>query len=94
MTCASGWTIGLFGSYYFLGHVFGTVSLSRLGDTVGRIPMMRVGLTVNVVIFGLMLYVSRNIYFHYALMIAIGMLSCLRVNLAFIYGQEICVPSQ
>lgn len=94
LVCASGWQIGFFGSAFFIGNVLGSCTLANLGDTVGRIRILRIVLTLNSLLLGLLLYASKNIYFHYILMFGYGVISNLRVNLGFLYGQEICVRSQ
>jgi hypothetical protein len=41
LRCKSNFTIGLFGSMFFIGKVVGMISLSHLGDSIGRIKLLR-----------------------------------------------------
>jgi predicted MFS family arabinose efflux permease len=71
-----------------MGHVLGTTLLARYGDIVGRIPMLRIALTCSVIIYGMIIFISRWSIFTYALLFLFGIFANLRVNLGFIYGQE------
>ena len=41
LRCSESWVIGSFAIAFFIGQTFGTSALSHLGDTVGRITMLR-----------------------------------------------------
>jgi MFS family permease len=69
--------------------VIGTAILARFGDTVGRISMMRLGMFCTIIIYSMMVFFSRTLEFTYLLIFGIGVFSCFRLNLGFIYGQEI-----
>ena len=43
LRCAESWEVGLFGSIFFIGHVAGSTFLAGYGDTIGRIPMIKLG---------------------------------------------------
>jgi Na+/melibiose symporter-like transporter len=86
LRCASDFEIGFLGSSFFVGLVFGTTILARLGDTVGRILMMRVGMLLTIILYAMMVFLSRHLLLTYILIFGIGMLSCFRLNLGFIYG--------
>jgi hypothetical protein len=88
LRCSGDWGIGLFASSYFLGHVFGNI-IVKYGDTVGRMPIIRVTHNLSLVIYALIIFISRNNYVSYVLFFILGFLSNVRTNLAFIYGQEI-----
>lgn len=89
LRCAEGWQIGFLGSSFFFGLVIGSTFLSRLGDTIGRIKMLRISLLLSLILYACLIYISRHLYTHYAFIFGIGMLSCLRLNLGFLYAQEI-----
>ena len=91
LRCASDWQIGLFGALFFLGYVFGNF-IVKLGDTVGRITILRLSNNCGLIIFGLIIFVSHNIYLTYFLYFMFGFFNNVRVSLAFIYGQEIVDP--
>jgi hypothetical protein len=42
LRCAEKWKIGMFGSNFFIGNVIGSTILSSYGDTIGRIPLIKV----------------------------------------------------
>ena len=86
LRCSDAWQIGLFGSIFFIGHVTGSTLLSEYGDTIGRIPMLRLGQGISAFAYLVIVMVTRNIYVIYGLMFVFGMLSCCRGNLGFIYG--------
>ena len=94
LRCGQLWQIGLFGSIFFVGHVIGTTLLSEYGDTVGRLPMIRLGQGITLACYMAIVFCTRSILVIYLLIFIIGMLSCCRCNLAFIYGQEILAESK
>ena len=53
--------------------------------------MIRIGLGITVMMYALLIFIATNLTFTYILMFSIGMFSCFRLNLGFIYGQEIVV---
>lgn len=69
-----------------MGAVFGNLFLSRLGDTIGRIPMIRFGVTLSLIIYALFLFVSSSLILNYFLMFAFGSLTSLRVSISYLYG--------
>ena len=88
LRCKPDWMIGMFASSYFIGHVFGNL-IVRFGDTIGRIKVISVTQNISIIIFALIVFVSRNIWLTYGLLFLLGFFSNVRSNLAFIYGQEI-----
>mmetsp|Transcript_6148 Transcript_6148/g.9877 ORF Transcript_6148/g.9877 Transcript_6148/m.9877 type:complete len:254 (+) Transcript_6148:84-845(+) len=58
LRCSERWEIGLFGSIFFVGHVIGSIILSGLGDTVGRIPLMRVGQGATLISYIYIVYLA------------------------------------
>ena len=89
LRCVENWKIGMFGSIFFMGHVMGSVFLAGYGDTYGRIYLMRVGQGVSLVAYIWIVYFSRNLLVIYTLLFVVGLLSCWRLSLSYIYGQEI-----
>lgn len=79
----------MFGASFFIGHVIGTCFLARYGDILGRTTMLRIALPLTSLIFGLIVFMKPDIYRMYGLIFALGIMSNLRVNISFIYGQEI-----
>lgn len=86
LRCAPSWSIGFLGSSYFVGGVLGNLFLSSYGDTKGRVKMIRIALSLSVIVYILVLFVSTSLYLNYFLLFIFGALSCLRVSTAYLYG--------
>jgi MFS family permease len=86
LRCAEKWEIGVFGSSFFIGHVMGSTLLASYGDSIGRVPMMRVGQGITLVAYCLIVFFFRSKVPIYLLIFIMGLLSCWRLSLAFIYG--------
>ena len=89
LRCESNLTIGSFGSIFFIGKVLGMIFLSHLGDSIGRIRLLRISLTAT-----FLCYFSMTFWIHDSKTLLVpmffaGLFSCWRTNLAFIYAQEI-----
>jgi len=89
LRCTPNWQIGLFGSIFFIGHVLGSTFLAQYGDSIGRIILMRLSQGLTLLAYIIVVYFSRNFLLIYLMIFIIGMLSCWRLSLSFIYGQEI-----
>jgi MFS family permease len=79
----------MFGSMFFVGKVVGMITLSHMGDSIGRIKLLRFSQTVT-----LLCYIAITCFINDAKLLTIpifiaGLFSCWRTNLAYIYGQEI-----
>ena len=83
----------MFGSIFFIGHVFGSYFLAEYGDTVGRILLIKIGQGTTLVSYALIIYVTRSVPVIYCLIFTFGMLSCWRLSLAYIYASEIVAES-
>jgi hypothetical protein len=86
LRCRSNLTIGSFGSVFFIGKVLGMIFLSHLGDSLGRIKLLRISLTVT-----FLSYVSMTFWINDAQTVLVplflaGLFSCWRTNLAYIYA--------
>lgn len=93
LRCVENWEIGMFGSIFFIGHVFGSYFLAEYGDTVGRILLIKIGQGTTLVSYALIIYVTRSVPVIYCLIFTFGMLSCWRLSLAYIYASEIVAES-
>jgi MFS family permease len=78
--------IGLFGTIFFIGNVAGSFFLSKYGDTVGRIKLIRIGQSITIICYTTIIFFTTNLFVIYALIFVIGALSCWRLSLGFIYG--------
>lgn len=56
--------------------------------------MIRLGQGTTLMCYVMIVFLTRNILLIYVLIFVIGMLSCCRCNLAFIYGQEILAENR
>jgi len=83
------WKIGMFGSSYFVGNVIGSTMLAEYGDTIGRIPLIKVGQLITMICYALIVFLIRNTMVIYFLFFIIGLFSSWRLSLGFIYGSEI-----
>jgi MFS family permease len=86
LRCAENWKIGFMGSCYFIGAVFGNLFLSKYGDTIGRIPMVRIGISLSLTVYTIVLFISTSLYLNYCLIFVFGALTCFRVSTAYLYG--------
>lgn len=89
LRCAESWRIGLLGSSFFVGAVLGNLFISGLGDSMGRIAVMRIGLVITAATYFLFMFVSRSLILDYILLTLFGSMQCWRENVAFLYSQEI-----
>lgn len=89
LRCSANWQIGLFGSVFFIGHVLGSTFLAQYGDSIGRIILMRLSQGLTLLAYIIVVYFSRNLLIIYLMIFFMGSLSCWRLSLSFIYGQEI-----
>lgn len=69
-----------------MGYVVGTIFLAKYGDIIGRIKVLRVGLAFSLMIYGIVIFISRNAILTYMLLFFFGVFANIRVNLGFIYG--------
>ena len=88
LRCSKGWEIGFFGAAFFLGYVVGIFFLAKRGDVIGRIPMMRFGLTCSAVIYLSIVLITFPLEIHYFLIFAYGFFANIRTNISYLYGQE------
>ena len=89
LRCVPNWEIGFLGSAYFIGAVLGNIFLSRLGDVYGRILMIRIGISLTLILYAVFLFTPAPIWIKYFILFLFGSLTCLRVSIAYLYGQEI-----
>jgi MFS family permease len=86
MYCLSSFRIGLFGSLWLFGFAFWGILL-KLGDTIGRKPILVIGCITNVVL-SFALYFINNIYARYALLFLYGV-TWAKVVWTYIYVTEL-----
>jgi MFS family permease len=79
----------LYGSVFFLGRLTGNVILAHLGDSIGRIQLMRLSQAVTLVSYVTIVFLTRDPLVLYGPIFLIGLVSCWRCSLSYIYGQEI-----
>ena len=87
MICVSDFEIGLIGSCFMLGIVFGCITIARLGDIYGRRPIFILGMMLQIIgIFGII--VSSNLYLAYFYTLLLGLSITGKLYVGFTYLQE------
>lgn len=66
----------------------GALFIARLGDTVGRIKMIRISLVTTTIIFGLLFSYPKSMILTYILIFLSGFFSTIRTNVGLLYGLE------
>ena len=85
-------TVALIGSAYFIGWSATLLWAPRLGDIYGRKKIYTIGMIVDLFIF-ISLFVINNVYVMMANQFIFGALSSFRVNVGYVYMQELCPRS-
>jgi MFS family permease len=79
--------IGLIGAMFLCGIVIGCMTLTRMGDVVGRKPIYMLGVVMHIgVMCGLIL--SKNAYFDFLLVFLFGMSVTARYYVGYAYNLE------
>ena len=86
--CEPGWAVGLIGASFLAGIIVGTLTLTRLGDILGRKPVYMLGVFMHVG-FTMAILMSYNAYLDYALVFIFGLSSTARYYVGFSYLLEI-----
>lgn len=74
---------------FFIGKVVGMATLSSLGDSIGRIKLLRFSQSLTLLCYiSITCFIQDSKYLTIPIFIA-GLFSCWRTNLSYIYGQEI-----
>ena len=87
--CTSKWLIGLYGAIFFFGRLAGNIFLAHYGDSIGRIMLLRVSQAITLISYITIVFLTRNPFSLYVPIFLIGLVSCWRCSLSYIYGQEI-----
>ena len=88
LLCVSDFEVGLFGSIYIAGYVFGALTLLRLGDIFGRKKTLLYFCSMNLLLFWA-LYFVRNVKIIYALLFACGAIRIWISQLTYILMVEL-----
>jgi MFS family permease len=92
LICISNFQLGLFGSLYFIGFVVGALTLLRLGDTLGRKPVLMFT-SISYMILFLLFYFANSLVFVYTLLFISGVLGIARGSLFYMYMLEL-IPAE
>jgi len=85
--CAPPWEIGLIGACFLFGIVVGCMTLTRLGDVVGRKPIYMLGVTMHIgAMIGILTTHSATIAF--VLIFTFGMSVTARYYVGYSYNVE------
>ena len=79
--------LGLFGSFFLLGNVVGSVTITRVGDIYGRKYVLIVGLVIYSVMSALMI-VIKNYYLGCVFAFAVGLAVTTKMYVGFTYLLE------
>ena len=79
--------MGLFGSFFIIGIVIGCVTLTRLGDTLGRKPVFIMGMIIQTVSIFIAIVIV-NLYIEYAVFFLLGISLTAKVYVGFNYLLE------
>ena len=93
LLCISDFNLGLFGSFYIAGFVFGALTLLRLGDIFGRKKVLFIANIINFCLF-LLLFVSTNVKVIYFLLFSSGATRMLAGSLSYILMLEVIPESK
>ena len=88
LVCISDLQLGLFGTFYCAGYVFGALTLLRFGDIYGRKRVLFIGNLFNLAIF-VLLFMAKNLNFIYFLLFASGAIRMLDGSLSYIFALEL-----
>jgi DHA1 family bicyclomycin/chloramphenicol resistance-like MFS transporter len=69
--CLDNFYIGMFGTCFLLGIVFGCLTLSRLGDIYGRKPIIIIGMLIQITCVGIIV-LSKHLFICYFAMFFLG----------------------
>ena len=93
LTCSSKLTLGLFGSFIFIGCAIGSITILRFGDIYGRKPVVNITNILSIfVLIGL--YFAHNIILVYFLLLLVGALHLTKGTLLYIHYLEFIPNSQ
>ena len=85
--CEPAYMIGLIGAMFLCGIVIGCMTLTRMGDVVGRKPIYMLGVLMHIgVMCGLLL--STDAYFDFLLVFLFGMSVTARYYVGYAYNLE------
>lgn len=87
MFCASGTTLGLIGACFLGGIVIGCMTLTRMGDVVGRKPIYLLGIVMHICAMVGILY-TTNMYIAFFLIFTFGMSVTARYYVGYSYNME------
>ena len=74
--------------------LIGSIIFGPFGDLFGRIPVLRFGLGLSILIFAFNIYYQFSLVQTYVCFFGLGLLSSVRLNLGFIYGAEVLKEKQ
>ena len=84
----SSFDLGLFGSIYMSGYAFGALTVLRLGDIIGRRPILLLSSASNTIIYFLLCF-AGDTYLIYALLFIDGAMRMTKGSLAYILMLEL-----
>ena len=74
---------------FFIGKVAGMMFLSQMGDSIGRIKLLRISQVATFICYFMITFVIKESQNLLLPIFITGLLSCWRTNLSYIYVQEL-----
>ena len=90
LECVEPSVMGLIGSCYFIGKMFG-IAVVRFADVYGRRPLILIGLVVHLASYGAILF-NKNLILLYITMVTIGTANSIVSAASYMMGLEIIPP--
>ena len=94
LICEEPYVIGLLGAISFVSFSLGSIMLTNLIDTRGRKGVVLIASAVTPIGILILIFLSINIYFVYAVMFIIGLTYNPRSSVAYLYGSEFLPKEQ
>ena len=91
--CTSSFEIGLFGSLYFVGFMFGSLTLLRLADMYGRRPIYYIGIVLHLVSVTFTIFID-SLVSRYLFMTLLGVATAVTVCGTFVLLLELIPAKQ
>lgn len=85
--CVSSFDIGLFGSLYFFGILFGSIAFPSRADSIGRKPFIHASAIIESISFFVLL-LSKSLYFHYPAIFTIGVSAAMKAMISIPHFME------
>ena len=87
LMCEESWKVGMLGSSFFIGWASTLLWLPSFGDKYGRKMPFAIAMVLNLFLYGVLM-ITKNIDVMLANLFVQGALTSVRINIGFLYLQE------